>query len=172
MILIIVLIICLIFMVTSTRIEKMDNPSKQIVAIDYEDHRLIYDEIMDPDETQHPPIIQFKGHPERLYSLVLVDLDAPSATDPTAAEWRHWVVINVPGGEYVSADTGDQITPYAGPSPPAKSGTHRYIFKLYEQPDFLKPVDIPNPRSNWSSDLFAETLGLKNKGQMTFRVIA
>ena len=63
-------------------------------------------------------------------SIVLADLDAPSAADPVSAEYRHWLVVNIPGCDVT---TGDELAPYAGPSPPSGSGLHRYVLFVFKQ---------------------------------------
>jgi phosphatidylethanolamine-binding protein (PEBP) family uncharacterized protein len=34
-----------------------------------------------------------------LYTLILTDPDAPSRRSPTQREWRHWLVMNIPGND-------------------------------------------------------------------------
>lgn len=51
---------------------------------------------------------------------------------------RHWIATNIEGGK-PGTDMRDQsplhtYTPYHGPTPPANSGIHRYVFTLFEQP--------------------------------------
>lgn len=91
-----------------------------------------------------------------LYTLVKVDPDAPSRVSPTAREWRHWVVVNIPGKDI---SKGEVITPYMGPNPPKDTGLHRYVFLLYKQNDHIFPPGIDNSgnsRGNWSVKRFAQ----------------
>ena len=69
----------------------------------------------------------------------MVDPDAPSRDNPTAAQWLHWLVVNIPGRrrEYSHQDLtlnsgsdlengdvsrGKVLMQHNGPSPPENSG--------------------------------------------------
>lgn len=62
----------------------------------------------------------------------MFDPDAPSSSNPVNAEWRHWLVVNIPGSKI---DDGETKIQYAPPQPPKGSGRHRYIFAVYKQKD-------------------------------------
>jgi len=54
------------------------------------------------------------------------------------------------------------ITPYNGPTPPPGTGTHRYVFLLYRQPESLIEFQaVPSPRGGFKSRLFAEQHSLQ-----------
>lgn len=40
-------------------------------------------------------------------------------SDPIKSEWRHWLVINIPGGDF---DDGETVTGYIGSAPPPETG--------------------------------------------------
>lgn len=84
-------------------------------------------------QAAHAPRVTFEGASAKLTTLLLVDPDAPSPENPVMAQWLHWLVVNIPGGD---VSKGDTVTPYAGPTPP--KGVHRYIFMLCEQPDGVR----------------------------------
>ncbi|KAI7874155.1 PEBP-like protein [Lichtheimia hyalospora FSU 10163] len=95
--------------------------------------KLMYDDkpvvnagdVIFPHQATKPPHVWFPAPSEDAhYTLVLVDADA------NVPLVRHWIVENVPG------NIRDNIpyTPYHGPTPPALTGKHRYVFALYEQP--------------------------------------
>ncbi|XP_034025877.1 phosphatidylethanolamine-binding protein 4 isoform X2 [Thalassophryne amazonica] len=70
-----------------------------------------------------------------MYTLVMVDPDAPSRTNPTSAYWRHWLVVDIQGSSLKNGMVkGRTLTEYARPTPPRNSGFHRYQFMLFEQP--------------------------------------
>ena len=50
--------------------------------------------------------------------------------DSVHGDYCHWLIINIQGN---NLNNGDTILPYKGPSPPPKTGVHRYIFELYKQ---------------------------------------
>ncbi|XP_023273948.1 phosphatidylethanolamine-binding protein 4 [Seriola lalandi dorsalis] len=89
------------------------------------------------------PQIYFSGaDKKKMYVLVMVDPDAPSRTNPTSAYWRHWLVVDIQGDALKKGQIqGTTLTDYHPPTPPQKSGFHRYQFMLFEQlPD--APVSL------------------------------
>ena len=58
-------------------------------------------------------------------SLITADPDAPSRADPKWGEWRHWLVVNIPGCE---VSKGEALSIYIGSGPPQGTGLHRYVF--------------------------------------------
>jgi len=66
--------------------------------------------------------------------VVTVDPDAPSKESAKPGKyWLHLLVIN----------NNDVVVPYNPPSPPKKSGKHRYIFYLFKQQNkFNDPKDL------------------------------
>jgi phosphatidylethanolamine-binding protein (PEBP) family uncharacterized protein len=67
------------------------------------------------------------------YTLVMYDPDAP-ASKPNS--YLHWIQSPIGDIEYI------------GPSPPAGSGDHRYIFEIYEG----APIGLVEDRSQFSLD--------------------
>ncbi|XP_037634344.1 phosphatidylethanolamine-binding protein 4 [Sebastes umbrosus] len=105
------------------------------------------------------PQIYFSGaHKRKLYVLVMVDPDAPSRAKPTSAYWRHWLVVDIQGNELKKGEIhGTTLTDYHPPTPPAKSGFHRYQFMLFEQPPDA-PVSLTEQertsRGKWNLQAF------------------
>jgi len=64
-----------------------------------------------------------------LYTLMMVDPDAPCRKHPVARSWMHWLVVNIKG----DVTNGDTISDYQPPAPPCGSGYHRYTFLAYKQ---------------------------------------
>ncbi|XP_024131274.1 phosphatidylethanolamine-binding protein 4 [Oryzias melastigma] len=85
--------------------------------------------------TWKAPEIHFPGAKKgKLYVLVMVDPDAPSRAKPTSAYWRHWLVVNIEGNDLKKGKMrGKILTEYDPPTPPQKSGFHRYQIMLFEQ---------------------------------------
>ena len=78
----------------------------------------------------------------QLYTLVMIDPDAPSRASPTAAQILHFVQaglkITTGLGETESVcleltATVPPVIPYHGPAPPVDTGLHRYISLLFMQ---------------------------------------
>jgi len=79
-----------------------------------------------PKETRMEPKIDYNAKQNALYTLILHDPDA------VVGNYFHWLVVNIPGD---NIKNGDTLFEYKGPAPPKGSGTHRYKFLLYEQPE-------------------------------------
>ncbi|ORY97916.1 phosphatidylethanolamine-binding protein [Syncephalastrum racemosum] len=86
-----------------------------------------------PDEVVEMPHIWFPApNKDKHYTIAMIDADAE------VPQVRHWIATNIDGGK-PGTDMRDQTslhtyTPYHGPTPPAGSGIHRYVFTLFEQP--------------------------------------
>jgi phosphatidylethanolamine-binding protein (PEBP) family uncharacterized protein len=115
--------------------------------------------------TQEEPSITIRDAPAQHYfTLAMVDPDA------MAKEWRHWLVVNIPGSD-ISA--GQVVTPYKGPAPRVGTGLHRYIFLLYKQEDKITPEPLDNEnkgRSRFNISEWAKRHSLQLEGATFFRV--
>lgn len=112
--------------------------------------------------SQEEPRVIFEGEQGKIYTLLMHDPDAP------AKSWLHWLITNI-SGNIPDITQGDEIMSYAPPSPP--SGTHRYIFIMYEQPAsiFLR---APEERGHFNVDTFEKEYELKKVAQKIMRVPA
>uniref|UniRef100_A0A3Q0R703 Phosphatidylethanolamine binding protein 4 n=1 Tax=Amphilophus citrinellus TaxID=61819 RepID=A0A3Q0R703_AMPCI len=95
---------------------------------------------------------------KKTYVLVMVDPDAPSRSKQTSAYWRHWLVVDIQGSALKKGQIeGTSLTDYNPPTPPQKSGFHRYQFMLFEQPPGT-PVSLTNKekasRGKWDFQAF------------------
>ncbi|KAG5017907.1 hypothetical protein AAZX31_08G352700 [Glycine max] len=109
-----------------------------------------------PSQIINPPRVEVGGDDLRtLYTLVMVDPDAPSPSDPNMREYLHWLVTNIPAT--TSASFGQEVVSYESPRP--TSGIHRFIFVLFRQP---RRMSIPAPgwRQNFITRDFAEYYNL------------
>lgn len=60
-----------------------------------------------------------------LYNFyVWLDPDAPTPEHPKYREWRHWLVMNIPGNDI---SRGETCVSYVGAAPPKGSKPHRYV---------------------------------------------
>ena len=84
----------------------------------------------------------------KTFTLILTDPDAKSRSKPKKSEMCHWILTNLTTPVYVptKAKTGELVE-YLPPSPPKKTGKHRYIFVLLEG----KTTDLvaPKKRPHW-----------------------
>jgi len=101
------------------------------------------------------PLLEITGlDAGKKYLLVMTDPDALGKT------WTHWVVVVNGAGQLVKP----AIAEYKGPSPPAGSGVHRYIFRLYD----LEVVgEMPrkindNERGTYYAEVLSDIVANKN----------
>ncbi|CAO2205147.1 unnamed protein product [Urochloa humidicola] len=89
------------------------------------------------------------------YTLLLVDPDAPSPSNPDLREYLHWLVTDIPGTTGVSF--GTEIVCYECPRPVL--GIHRLVFLLFQQLG-RQTVYAPGWRQHFSTRDFAELYNL------------
>ena len=80
-------------------------------------------EFLKPSETQIKPQIKYSFENNKLYTLLMYDPDSIHGNR------FHWIAINIVN----DIKNGNDLLSYTGPAPPPKSGTHHYIFELYQQ---------------------------------------
>lgn len=109
------------------------------------------------DATQETPQLILPNI--RLSTLIMYDPDSPNPS------YLHWMIVNIPDG---NVSNGNTIISYAGPSPPEKTGTHRYIFELLSQEYSILPRNIK--RSGFSLKNFIEDNNLRSIKKQMFKV--
>ncbi|CAD5116608.1 DgyrCDS5481 [Dimorphilus gyrociliatus] len=120
-------------------VKLIGRPGKPL-DVSYGEHSVVPGETLEISKTQNEPNIEIGEDDDCYRTLVMFDPDAPSATLPIMAQFRHWLVVNIKGSDMNSGDT--KVT-YMGPSPPKGTGPHRYIFAVYKQND-CKRTDFSN----------------------------
>ncbi|KAJ8448694.1 hypothetical protein Cgig2_010581 [Carnegiea gigantea] len=105
-----------------------------------------------------PPIVASKPRVEvggedmrSAYTLVMVDPDAPSPSDPYLREHLHWIVTDIPGT--TDASFGKETVLYEAPKPVV--GIHRYVFILFKQTRGRQTVRAPASRNHFNTRRFA-----------------
>ncbi|XP_073817246.1 protein D3-like [Musca autumnalis] len=88
-----------------------------------------------PTQVQKQPKVEWDAEDGAYYTLIMTDPDAPSRVEPKFREFRHWLVVNIPGNHI---DQGEVLAAYIGSGPPKGTGLHRYVFLLYKQPGKLE----------------------------------
>lgn len=95
---------------------------------------------MTPTQVQNIPVVDWQADPNQLYTLLMVDPDAPSRAEPKRRSFKHWAVVNIPGKDVAK---GDCVAEYIGAGPPNGTGLHRYVFLVYKQNDGRITYDGP-----------------------------
>ncbi|ATZ81096.1 phosphatidyl ethanolamine-binding protein [Bodo saltans virus] len=85
---------------------------------------------------------------DKNYTIMMIDRDAPILDK--GKYWLHWLIVN----------TNETIVPYHPPTPPQKSGIHRYYILIFEQQQILNFV-VQFERANFDMEKFVSEKKLK-----------
>ncbi|KAI6171785.1 hypothetical protein M3Y98_00900900 [Aphelenchoides besseyi] len=111
--------------------------------------------------TKKQPKVIWNTESRSFYTLAMVDPDAPSRKDPKFGQYRHWLVINIPGNNIAK---GKVISSYYEPAPPEKTRWHRYVFAIFKRNGRIGNVqekEDEDDRAKWNVSKFASRNGLK-----------
>ncbi|KAI6656338.1 Protein D3-like [Oopsacas minuta] len=87
--------------------------------------------VLTPTQLKNRPVcISWPTDGDNLYTLMMIDPDAPSRADPKYRHWLHWLVVNIPG---CKVGEGEEPFEYIGAGPPKGTGIHRYVFVALKQ---------------------------------------
>ncbi|CAL9121293.1 unnamed protein product, partial [Musa acuminata var. zebrina] len=126
------------------------------LKVTYNNKELINGSELKPSTIADEPRVEIRGRDMRtLYTLVMVDPDAPSPSTPTKREYLHWLVTDIP--ETTNASYGNEIVTYESPRP--ISGIHRFVFVLFRQ-SVRQTIYAPGWRQNFSTRDFAAVYNL------------
>ncbi|KAK7295825.1 hypothetical protein RJT34_18737 [Clitoria ternatea] len=111
-----------------------------------------------PSQILNRPRVEVGGDDliRTLYTLVMVDPDAPSPGNPNQREYLHWLVANIP--ETTGATFGEEIVSYESPRP-MMTGIHRIVVVLFRQ-SRRQTVHTPGWRQNFNTRDFSEIYNL------------
>lgn len=88
---------------------------------------------------------------DRVFTLILTDPDAKSRESPNISEMCHWIMTNLTAPAPQPLNTfktkEGELVEYLPPSPPPKTGKHRYVFVLLEGK--TKHLAAPKARPHW-----------------------
>jgi phosphatidylethanolamine-binding protein (PEBP) family uncharacterized protein len=122
-----------------------------MLEVFYKHIKVNNNQYLKPSDASSKPDINYEGNPNKLYTLIVHDPDAP------VGNVVHWVIINIKGSDI---NTGKEIIKYKGPAPPSGSGTHHYIFLIFEQTTKIQHNIITN--NVIPMDKLLSQLGLQN----------
>ncbi|GFS50793.1 phosphatidylethanolamine-binding protein 1 [Trichonephila inaurata madagascariensis] len=115
---------------------------------------------LNASETKDQPGIAFRAmNSRKLHTLVMFDPDTPKPASPYLANYRNWVVEDIPGDKFYK---GYVVSSFAPPNPPFGSEPHRIIFLIYQQPrdDKLQESFDDTKRTNFQVDAFVRKRNL------------
>ncbi|XP_078448311.1 protein FLOWERING LOCUS T 1-like [Wolffia australiana] len=96
----------------------------------YSNKQVVNGAALKPSAIAQPPRVQIGGSDMRtFYTLVMVDPDMPSPSNPCLREYLHWLVADIPAT--TNAKFGKELVCYESPTP--TMGIHRVVFVLYQQ---------------------------------------
>ena len=117
------------------------------------------------------PAVSWKSQSAGTKSYALTCID----TNPVAGNWVHWMILNVPSNvKSIQEGTVPQhalvlnnsfgTKGYGGPTPPAGTGVHNYVFTIYA----LSCSDIPIKNSFLSYKAFLQAVSPYITAKATF----
>ena len=113
----------------------------------YNSNFVTNNDFLNPTETQIKPEVKYPFENNKLYTLLMHDPDS------VYGNRFHWIVTNIIN----DVKNGEDVLLYTGPAPPPKTGTHRYIFELYEQDG---SIDMKLEERNIPMDVIKKTLNI------------
>lgn len=101
------------------------------VEVTYGDEKIVLGNFVNASQLKHEPTVAWKTEENTLYTLALINLDAPTKKNPVDSDYLHWLVGNIPGNDL---SKGDVLAEYVGAFPEKDQGTQNMMFILNEQP--------------------------------------
>ncbi|CAF1275409.1 unnamed protein product [Didymodactylos carnosus] len=145
-----------------------------ILKITYDETPINNDDLLEENKTQIMPSVEIDDAntdpKKKFFTVIMCDPDAPSEKDPSSGPYLHWVHAN---STKFNLSDGSILCEYDGPGPPAGTGTHRYIFFLYESDKEIKNQKInDSERPQFKLKKFVNDNGLKLVAATNFKVNA
>ncbi len=78
-------------------------------------------------------VFEWEMSKKDLYSMLMIDLDAPYPEDPVDSPFLHFLMVNITDVNGVTAKEGDIVFEYLPPSPPPDSEPHQYEIYVFKQ---------------------------------------
>jgi len=159
--------------------EKLSNgEGSRTILLKYNDKLIDFNETVSIMDSMFAPDVLIGTDDGKYYTLIMFDPYFAGA-EPWenrsigTVAYKNWVVTNIPGGgSKLRINEGTVLTPYEAPNPAPQTGTHKYLFYLYEQASYVFPDVFPDvfpethqkksdDRNNWKWGAWAENLKLK-----------
>jgi phosphatidylethanolamine-binding protein (PEBP) family uncharacterized protein len=112
------------------------------LIIKYDNVQVKQGNYIDMNRFINKPTIYYPYIKNIYYSLLMVDIDAPTKSKPIYKYWIHWMIGNIYSSTQIHNNDnliynniyGLSIIDYMSPTPQKGTGPHRYVFLLYKQP--------------------------------------
>ncbi|VDO98918.1 unnamed protein product [Soboliphyme baturini] len=114
-------------------------------------------------DVRHAPKVTYPGTEGSYYTLIMIDPDNLSRTNPSQREWLNWIVINIPADAIAEGMMSRHLVGYMGPSPQPRTGLHRVVFLLFEHVKRKLNQPAIKARSKFSVKAFMEKHELGSK---------
>nr|QLM02162.1 flowering locus T 1B [Masdevallia wendlandiana] len=109
-----------------------------------------------PSMVAREPRVEIEGYDiMTYYTLVMIDPDAPSPSNPTKRELLLWLVTDIP--ERSTTSYGNEVVSYESPNPTA--GIHRIVFVLFRQ-SVRQTIYAPGWRQEFNTRDFSQLYNL------------
>ncbi|KAJ2757140.1 hypothetical protein GGI19_000292 [Coemansia pectinata] len=115
------------------------------ISIKFNNKPVEMGQLLTINDTRTEPTIEFDTQPGQIFTLAMVDPDAPSNSRHGYRSYRHFLISNLDMSEN---STSTVITTYQGPQPEFGTGAHRYALVVLKQRDHLNltAADVPESR--------------------------
>ena len=112
-------------------------------------------------DNHQPHINSDKVKKGDLFTLLIVDPDAPYPSDPSKKYFLHFLIVN----------TKEIKASYHPPNPPRDSPPHRYMILLYKQPKYIN-INYIGYSPNFNLDNFVKDNNLLLVDEFVFRCVS
>ncbi|KAJ1949902.1 hypothetical protein EC988_004583, partial [Linderina pennispora] len=130
------------------------------VSVRYGDKEAAMGQVLSINETREEPTIEFDAPPNEVFTVAIVDPDAPATTRHGYRSFRHFLVSNL---DSTPDRPTNIITEYLGPLPSFNSGFHRYAVVVLKQkePFNVTRDDVPKSRVRFDAVQWGNERGMK-----------
>eukprot|EP01091_Cochliopodium_minus_P016996 TRINITY_DN6543_c0_g1_i1.p1 TRINITY_DN6543_c0_g1~~TRINITY_DN6543_c0_g1_i1.p1 ORF type:complete len:328 (-),score=93.70 TRINITY_DN6543_c0_g1_i1:37-927(-) len=125
------------------------------------------------ENTYTKPSVAFESEPNKWWTFLMFTPDYPTNWLQDEKSFLHWRISNIPDNK---VESGEVVADFLPPIPFEKSGGHRYIFLLLEQPKGKIDFNAQNidsrtlaGRNKFHIENFISKFGLKKSGISFFR---
>ncbi|XP_045472746.1 protein D2-like [Harmonia axyridis] len=115
--------------------EVLDEEPISVLKVKFQGRLLKPGDVLRPKTVKLVPELEWLNDETALYTVCMIDPDAPSRNDHRFREFLHWLVINAPINRVKGGTT---VAGYIGAGPPKGTGLHRYVILVFKQREKIK----------------------------------